>query len=52
MDNKKCKKQKGPSEETSTPLRRGKKIIIESRGRERSGYESGGERKQGKRLDM
>ena len=47
IDCKKCNKYKGPSKDVSTPLRRGKKIIIGCRERERSGQNwRGGEERR------
>ena len=47
IDYKKFNKKEGPSNDASIPLRRGNKIIMGGRGRERPGRERGGERRRG-----
>jgi hypothetical protein len=44
-DCKKFNKQKCPSEEAAIPCRRGKEIILGSRGREEPGWKRGGDGK-------
>jgi hypothetical protein len=46
----KLNKKEGPSKDVSIPLRRGKKIIMGSRGRERPEWERGGGRERGSRI--